>query len=64
MLSFGLVYLPGAHAGTDELVALAEEAAAGGIPIVPHVRNEGHGLLDARLESGGEIARGDHCGVQ
>ena len=50
MLSFGLVYLPGAHAGTDELVALAEEAAAGGIPIVPHVRNEGHGLLDAIRE--------------
>jgi N-acyl-D-amino-acid deacylase len=47
MLSFGLVYLPGAHAGPDELVALAEEAAAAGIPIVPHVRNEGAGLLAA-----------------
>ena len=47
MLSFGLVYLPGAHARTDELVALAEEAAAAGIPIVPHVRNEGDGLLEA-----------------
>ena len=47
MLSFGLVYLPGANAGTDELVAMAEEAAAAGIPIVPHVRNEGHGLLEA-----------------
>jgi len=47
MLSFGLVYLPGAHAQPDELVAVAEEAAAAGIPIVPHVRNEGAGLLDA-----------------
>ena len=27
MLSFGLVYLPGAYAATDELVAVAEEAA-------------------------------------
>ena len=47
MLSFGLVYLPGAHAQPDELVAVSEEAAAAGIPIVPHVRNEGAGLLDA-----------------
>lgn len=47
MVSFGLVYLPGAHAQADELVAIAEEAAAAGVPIVPHVRNEGHGLLDA-----------------
>ena len=47
MLSFGLVYLPGAHARPDELVAVSEEAAAAGIPIVPHVRNEGAGLLDA-----------------
>ena len=47
MLSFGLVYLPGAHARQDELVAVAEEAAVAGIPIVPHVRNEGAGLLDA-----------------
>ena len=30
MLSFGLVYLPGAYAATDELVAVAEEAAAVG----------------------------------
>jgi N-acyl-D-amino-acid deacylase len=50
MLSFGLVYLPGAHARRDELVAVSEEAAAAGIPIVPHVRNEGAGLLDAIAE--------------
>src|SRR5262249_13068278 len=33
MLSFGLVYMPGAYAQTEELVALAEEAAAAGVPI-------------------------------
>ena len=47
MLSFGLVYLPGAFAATDELVAVAEEAAAVGAPLVPHVRNEGEGVLEA-----------------
>ena len=46
-LSFGLVYLPGAHAGTEELVAVAEVAAEFGKPLVPHVRNEGDGLLGA-----------------
>lgn len=46
-LSFGLVYLPGAHADTDELVAVAEVAAEFGAPLVPHVRNEGDGLLEA-----------------
>jgi N-acyl-D-amino-acid deacylase len=46
-LSFGMVYLPGAYADTDELVALAEEAAAFGAPLVPHVRNEGHQVLEA-----------------
>jgi N-acyl-D-amino-acid deacylase len=47
MLSFGLVYIPGAYAATDELVAVAEEAAPFGAPLVPHVRNEGAGLLEA-----------------
>lgn len=46
-LSFGLVYLPAAHAETDELVAVAEVAAEFGKPIVPHVRNEGEGVLEA-----------------
>jgi N-acyl-D-amino-acid deacylase len=46
-LSFGMIYLPGAYADTDELVALAEEAAAFGAPLVPHVRNEGHEVLEA-----------------
>jgi N-acyl-D-aspartate/D-glutamate deacylase len=46
-LSYGLVYIPGAYAGSDELVAVAREAAAVGAPLVPHVRNEGAGLLEA-----------------
>lgn len=46
-LSFGLLYLPGAYADTDELVAFAEEAAAFGAPLVPHVRNEGLQVLEA-----------------
>ncbi|MEI7760244.1 MAG: amidohydrolase family protein [Thermoleophilia bacterium] len=50
MLSFGLVYLPGAYAETDELLAVAQEAAAFGAPLVPHVRNEGHGLIGAISE--------------
>jgi N-acyl-D-amino-acid deacylase len=50
MLSFGLVYLPGALADTDELVAVAEVAAEHGVPLVPHVRNEGYGVLEAVRE--------------
>jgi N-acyl-D-amino-acid deacylase len=50
LLSFGLVYVPGAYADTEELVAVAEVAAEVGAPLVPHVRNEGHGVLDAVRE--------------
>jgi N-acyl-D-amino-acid deacylase len=46
-LSFGLVYYPGAYADTDELVAVAEVAAEFEAPLVPHVRNEGRGVLGA-----------------
>jgi N-acyl-D-amino-acid deacylase len=49
-LSFGLVYIPGAFAGTDELLAVAEVAAECGAPLVPHVRNEGAGVLEAVRE--------------
>jgi len=56
-LSFGLVYLPGAYAATEELLAVAEEAAVFGVPLVPHVRNEGEGLLEAVSEMIG-VARG------
>jgi N-acyl-D-amino-acid deacylase len=50
MLSFGLVYIPGAYADTEELVSVAEIAAELGAPLVPHVRNEGAGVLDAVRE--------------
>lgn len=56
MLSFGLVYLPGAYAATDELIAVSEIAGAHGIPLVPHVRNEGNALLPA-MEEMIEVAR-------
>jgi N-acyl-D-amino-acid deacylase len=46
-LSFGLIYVPGMFARTDELVELATEAARLGAPLVPHVRNEGAGVLEA-----------------
>ena len=49
-LSFGMLYLPGAYADTEELVALAEEAAPFGAPLVPHVRNEGGGVLESVAE--------------
>lgn len=49
-LSFGLIYLPGAFADTDELIELAKEAALFGVPLVPHVRNEGNGVLQALNE--------------
>ncbi len=46
-LSFGLIYLPGVFAGTDELVFLASTAAARGRIISTHIRNEGDRLLHA-----------------
>ncbi|MFN8205478.1 MAG: hypothetical protein U0S48_23220 [Solirubrobacteraceae bacterium] len=46
-LSFGMIYMPGVCAPTEELEALAVEAAAAGIPIVPHVRNEADGILES-----------------
>jgi N-acyl-D-amino-acid deacylase len=50
MLSLGLVYIPGAYADIEELVSVAEIAAEVGAPLVPHVRNEGAGVLDAVRE--------------
>jgi N-acyl-D-amino-acid deacylase len=49
-LSFGLIYLPGVFAPTGELVKLAEVAARAGAPLVPHIRNEGEGVLEAAAE--------------
>ena len=55
-LSFGMIYLPGVYARTDELEALAAEAARFGAPLVPHVRNEGEDVL-ASIEEFAGIAR-------
>lgn len=55
-LAFGLIYLPGAFASTEELVELAAEAAPYGAPLVPHVRNEAAGVLEA-VDEMIEVAR-------
>jgi N-acyl-D-amino-acid deacylase len=49
-LSFGLIYLPGTYSDTSELLALAREAARYGAPLVPHVRNESGGVIEAIKE--------------
>ena len=55
-LSFGMIYLPGLYADTAELEAVAHEAARVHAPLVPHVRNEAGGVLEAIEEFVG-IAR-------
>lgn len=49
-VSFGLIYTPGAFAETDELVALAEVAAAYNGFLIPHVRSESGRLIEAVSE--------------
>lgn len=56
-LSFGMIYLPGLYAATDELEVIAQEAAAAGAPLVPHVRNEAGGVLGAIREFVGVARR-------
>jgi N-acyl-D-amino-acid deacylase len=56
-LSFGLIYLPGLYAETEELVAVAEEAAAFGAPLVPHMRSESDHVLEAAREMIGVARR-------
>src|ERR687898_3283052 len=56
-LSFGLIYMPGAFSQTEELVELAGEAAPFSVPLVPHVRNEADGVLEAVGEMGGGARR-------
>ena len=54
-LSTGLVYAPGIHATTDEVVALAEESATRGGIYASHIRGEGRDLfraVDEALEIG------------
>jgi N-acyl-D-amino-acid deacylase len=45
--SFGLIYTPGVFSETEELLELAREAAPFGAPLVPHVRTEAGGVLQA-----------------
>jgi N-acyl-D-amino-acid deacylase len=62
-LSTGLVYAPGSHADTEELVGLAKVAAAHGRLYVSHIRSEGDGSIDAVAEAL-EIGRRAGTGVQ
>jgi len=59
-LSTGLIYEPGRHASTDEIVALALELAGSGALYATHMRNEGTGLLDSVQEA---IEIGERAGV-
>jgi N-acyl-D-amino-acid deacylase len=49
-VSFGMIYAPGMFAETEELLALAMEAASFGAPLVPHVRNETDLVLESHHE--------------
>jgi N-acyl-D-amino-acid deacylase len=55
-LATALIYSPGAFARTEELMALAETAAAYGGVYATHLRSEGNRLLEA-LEEAIEIGR-------
>ena len=46
-LSFGLIYVPGAYATTEEVLELAEVAAECGGILASHIRGEGDLLLEA-----------------
>lgn len=59
-LSTGLAYAPGLFASTEEVVALAREAAACGGYYATHVRSEGAGWLDSIREA---IAIGERAGL-
>jgi N-acyl-D-amino-acid deacylase len=54
-LSTGLIYVPGIHSSTDEVVMLARAAAEGGGLYASHIRGEGRDLfraVDEALEIG------------
>lgn len=46
-LSTGLIYTPGTYSKTDEVIALAKEAARANGIYVSHIRNESSGVTDA-----------------
>ena len=59
-LSTGLIYEPGRYSDTEEIVALATEAAEAGGLYATHLRNEGDRLLDAVGEA---LAIGRRAGL-
>lgn len=59
-ISSGLIYDPGRHANTDELVELATLMRGTRGLYATHMRNEGTGLLDSVTEA---IAIGERAGV-
>ena len=61
-LSTGLIYVPGMHAETGEIVALAEEAARAGGIYASHIRGEGTHLFRA-VDEAVEIGRRAGIGV-
>lgn len=61
-LSYGLAYAPACFSMTEELVDVAEEAAAADGFISIHIRNEGDTLLES-LEEALDIGRASHARV-
>jgi N-acyl-D-amino-acid deacylase len=59
-LSTGLIYEPGRHAATEEIVELARVMAGSGALYATHMRDEGAGLLDSVRET---LAIGERAGV-
>ncbi len=59
-LSTGLIYVPGIHESTDEVVALAEVAANRGGLYASHIRGEGRDLFRA-IDEAIEIGDGRAC---
>lgn len=62
-LSTGLIYTPNIYAQTDEIIALAQEAAALGGIYTSHIRSEGNRLLEA-LEEAFQVGRAAGIQVQ
>jgi len=59
-LSSGLIYEPGRHADTEELIAIAAEMAGTGALYASHIRNEGEWLLESVDEA---VTVGRQAGV-
>ena len=59
-MSTGLIYEPGRHATTDELIELTSELTGTGCLYATHMRDEGVGLLDSVREA---LAIGEAAGV-